>query len=251
MRQGATFSPLTLKDYVRQMRQIPAGTYSMGTSQGDEDEKPIQTVSVTPFRMGATPVTVAMWQEYCESTKTKMPETPWWGWQPTHPIVNVSWEDIQGQEGGGGYCEWASKQAGVKLRLPTEGQFEYCARGGGKKVLYPWGDSFNESKLWCSTKQIGDADRTSPVVREERTYVNSFGLSDMSGNVLQWCLNWYGPYTSGSVSALTGPISGKGRSLRGGSWYYGGADYFRCTRRFWFPAKFSVFFSGFRICTGS
>ena len=250
MGNGPAFAPLTLKDYIAQMRPIPGGTFLMGSDPGKEDEKPVHTVRLSRFRMGATPVTVGMWQEYCGATGRQMPETPNWGWQPSHPVVNVSWEDIQGQEGGGGYCEWASRQAGFRLSLPTEAQFEYCARDGGKNIVYPWGDRFDRGLLWCSRQEFGDAGRTSPVVRDERIHVNSLGLSDMTGNVFQWCRDWYGPYPAGPATDPKGPSSGRERCLRGGSWDGLNPVNFRCALRDWGPPGSRYFSLGFRLSAG-
>ncbi|MFM7323244.1 MAG: formylglycine-generating enzyme family protein, partial [Armatimonadota bacterium] len=151
---GASSAPL-LKDYVARMRPIPGGTFRMGSNQGGKEEKPVHTVTLSPFRMGATPVTVGMWKEYCSATGTSMPSTPAWGWLDDHPVVNVSWADIMGSDGKGGYCAWASEVAGFRLTLPTEAQWEYGARGGKEGLKYPWGNDFDGSKLWCS-KEYGD-----------------------------------------------------------------------------------------------
>ncbi len=186
MGQGPAFAPLTLKDYVRQMRPIPGGTCLMRAYLVPSDDK---LVRLSPFRMGATPVTVGMWMEYCRATGTRMPVAPRWGWKPNHPMVNVSWNDIMGADGKGGFCAWASGVAGVRLTLPTEAQWEYCARDGGKPIKYPWGNRFDASKCWCSRSSTRLM--TAPVDRTDSIYRNGLGLTDMVGNVWEWCSDWY------------------------------------------------------------
>lgn len=257
MGNGPAFAPQTLKEYVAQMRLIPGGTFTMGDDRSKyKPEKPAHSITLSPFQMGATPVTVGMWMEYCYQVGVPMPYPPEWEWKPNHPMVRVSYDDVVGEEGAEGYCEWASRQVGVRLRLPTEAQFEYCARDGGKDIAYPWGDQFDASLLWCSVQEQGDARRTSPVVRAERIHVNSLGLSDMAGNVGQWCSDWYGDYrgvnlvdsraglvgmfrkkrtilTASSEPLLdpTGLPQGDNRCVRGGSWFFILPSVFRCAAR--------------------
>ena len=83
-------------------------------------EKPVHTVTLSAFRMAATPVTVAVWKEYCKATSTPLPKEPSWGFIDDHPVIYVSWNDIMGIDGKGGFCAWATELAGIKLMLPTE-----------------------------------------------------------------------------------------------------------------------------------
>jgi formylglycine-generating enzyme required for sulfatase activity len=117
-----------LKTYIEAMCTIPAGTFQMGSASGAADERPIHSVTISAFRMGATPITVAVWKEYCTATGTTLPPAPDWGLLDDHPIVNVSWNDIMGVNGDGGFCAWASDIAGFRLTLPTEAQFEYLRK---------------------------------------------------------------------------------------------------------------------------
>jgi len=245
MARGPAFAPLTLKDYVRQMRPIPAGTFRMGSNQGSAGEKPMHTVRLSRFRMGATPATVAMWQEYCASTGKAMPDAPNWGWIDDHPMVNVSWNDIVGADGEGGYAAWASEVSSLRLTLPTEAQWERAARGGVDGQEYPWGNRFDDSKLWCSVST--SRGKTAPVSRSSNVFRNAFGLSDMSGNVWQWCLDWYGPYGPGNAVDPVGPASGDARVIRGGSWYSNLDFYFRCALRVRITPVDRLNYLGFRL----
>ncbi len=226
-----------LRKYVESLRPIPAGTFQMGSSIGELNQRPVHSVTLSAFRMGATPVTVAVWKEYCEATGTPLPEAPKWGLKDNRPVVNVSWDDIMGSDGKVGFCAWASDVAGIRLTLPTEAQFEYAARGGEDGLTYPWGDSFDVSKLWCAEIWIGTGmapvTKTAPVTRTTYIFRNAYGLTDMSGNVWQWCSDLYGPYSSSSQNDPSGPssTSDNKRCIRGGSWYNDYPDYFRCAFR--------------------
>ena len=218
-----------LKAYVDAMCDIPAGTFQMGRKCLFGDTKPVHTVTLSAFRMGATPVPVAVWKEYCVATGMSLPDPPAWGWLDDHPMVRVSWNDIMGEESRGGFSEWASDVAGVDLTLPTEAQFEYASRGGQEGLEFPWGDSFDDSNLWCSVKTSRTG--TAPVGRSSNVYRNVHGLADMSGNVWQWCSDWYGRYGSGALKDPLGPSSGRDRCVRGGSWNFTYPDFFRCASR--------------------
>ena len=241
-----------LNAYIESLRPIPAGTFQMGSSSGNSDEKPKHTVRLSAFRMGATPVTVTIWKEYCAATGITLPKAPDWGLLDDHPVVNVSWNDIMGMDGDGGFCAWASDIAGFRLTLPTEAQFEYAARGGRDDLQYPWGNTFDRSKLWCSGTWFGDAGKTAPVVRSSNIYRNAFGLTDMSGNVWQWCSDLYIPYDSTTQTDPSGPSSSsnKSRCVRGGSWIISYPDIFRCAYRDRsLPDVRSIDF-GFRLSAG-
>jgi sulfatase modifying factor 1 len=222
-----------LRAYVEVLRSIPQGSFHMGSTNRESDEQPKHIVRLSAFRMGVNPVTVALWREYCVATETPLPAEPSWGFISNHPIVLVSWDDIMGSGGKGGFCAWASDIAGFRLTLPTEAQFEYAARGGVAGQEFPWGDTFDRSKLWCSITTDSDAGQTAPVIRTSNIYRNPFGLTDMSGNVWQWCSDWYGPYTSGSQTNPAGPSSTSEtrRSLRGGSWSFKYSNVFGCANR--------------------
>lgn len=173
-----------LRWYVSKLRSIPGGKYRFGASPAHK--KSGTPVTMSPFRMGATPVTWGMWKEYRQSVGVpgkgiKLPPDSGWGYPDDHPVVWVSWNDIMDP---GGFCEWASGVAGFKLTLPTQAQWEYAARGGQDGLEYPWGNDFDDSKLWFDEKQTAAVDRTN------RIYRNGYGLTDMIGNVYQWCADY-------------------------------------------------------------
>jgi sulfatase modifying factor 1 len=236
-------APMTIKQYVSQMRKIPGGRFTMGRTYNLEDkfgtykdEVPANLVDISAFTMGGTHVTVGMWREYLiANTSLSMPKRPKWGWIDSHPMVNVSWNDIMGQDGKGGYCAWASRESGIKLILPTEAQWEFVAKGG-KDRMYPWGDEYDDSKLWGSAYK--DRFRTAAVDRLNNVFTNRFGISDMCSNVSEWCLDGFQPYDKstdrlGYVRVPRNPVQvGKYKCTRGASW--GNTNEFlsfRCTAR--------------------
>lgn len=145
-----------------------------------------------------------------------------------------------GMDGNGGYCAWASKITGIKLILPTEAQYEYACRGGKDGLEYPWGNTFDDRLLWCS--ELTDRIRSAPVDRTEHIYRNAYGLTDMVGNVQQWCLDFLGeanPITDYVFTSANLPRKDprrpwsniwRQRCIRGSSWG-SGRVYARCADR--------------------
>jgi formylglycine-generating enzyme required for sulfatase activity len=176
-------APLT-KQYVAEMTPIPGGQFLMGSNR-HVNSRPVHLKSIKGFLMGRTPVTVGMWKEYCSATNRPMPEPPVWGWLDDHPVVNVSWDDIHG-DSANDFCAWVSRVTGLYVTLPSEAQWEYAARGGYEGKVFPWGNEFDDSQLWSSMAK--DRDTTAPVNRQHNRYMN-FGVSDLYGNVFQWCLD--------------------------------------------------------------
>lgn len=236
-----------LNAYIASMRCIPAGEFLMGSMSGDCDQRPVHSVVLGAFRMGATPVTVAVWKEYCVATKTPLPDAPKWGLLDDHPIVNVSWFDIMGADGNGGFCAWASDVACFQLKLPTEAQFEYASLGGNVDVEFPWGNAFDCTKLWCSIETIGDAGGTASVERTSRNYQNAYGLSDIVGNVYQWCADWYEPYALSSARIPPSKESMPRGCARGASWRSTASVYYRIANRSRFKPTRKCSFLGFRL----
>jgi formylglycine-generating enzyme required for sulfatase activity len=238
-----------LNTYIEAMCKIPDGTFQMGSASGAADERPIHSVTISAFRMAATPITVAIWKEYCIATGSTLPPAPDWGLLDDHPIVNVSWNDIMGLNGDGGFCAWASDVAGFRLTLPTEAQFEYATIGGKSQTEFPWGDVFDRSKLWCSDNEFSDAASTAPANRLSRTFCNAYGLTDMSGNVWQWCLDVYAPYSNEATTDPSGPTKTRTneRCVRGGSWFSIDSAIFRLSTRFRNSPAESIDGIGFRL----
>jgi formylglycine-generating enzyme required for sulfatase activity len=125
-------------------------------------------------------------------------------------VINVSWDDITQK-----YIPWLNKETGKTYRLPTEAEWEYAARGG-TDTAYPWGNAIGKGNVNCNNGSCGDKfEYTAPVGSFE---ANGYGLSDMHGNVWEWCEDWHGDYASSPVSNPKGAASGADRVVRGGSW---------------------------------
>jgi hypothetical protein len=236
--------------YISSLRSISAGEFTMGSESGFSDEKPVHSVTLSAFRMGATPVTVAVWNEYCRAQNLNMPNPPDWGWIDDHPIVNVSWNDIMGEDGNGGFCAWASEQTGFKLTLPTEAQHEFSSLGGRDGLVYPWGNTFDNGSLWCSIleKRL----QTAPTLRNQYNFPNDYLLNDMAGNVWQWCSDLYAGYGSDSQIDPAGPdySDDDQRCVRGGSWRSADPTVFRCANRVKSDPSVSDYDTGFRLSAG-
>lgn len=238
-----------LKWYVSNLRSTPGGSYLYGASPSQKRSG--SRITMSPFKMGATPVTWGMWKEYRRSVAVpgkdiKLPRDPGWGYPDDHPVVSVSWEDIMQPSG---FCEWASKTAGFKLTLPSGAQYEYAARGGKDGLDYPWGNTFEYSRLWCGNANVK---QTAAVDRPDRIYRNGYGLTDMVGNVDQWCSDYFNVTYRPVGKDPVDNNNGGARCCRGGDCFNYELDLgsFRCaTRSFWLPEEGSHFI-GFRLVAG-
>lgn len=224
-----------------------------------DGERPVHRVSIASFSIDTAAVTVAEFGMFVDATAWvtdaerfgssavfhlavaadsrdvlgSSPAAPWWrevrgaDWRHPygqrsdvaelgdHPVVHVSWRDAQA------YCDWAGR------RLPTEAEWEYAARGGVPGRRFPWGDELTPGGEWrCNIWQGEFPTRntradgwltTAPV----RTYpANGFGLHEVSGNVWEWCSDWYAAdyYERSPHEDPQGPLDGDRRVIRGGSY---------------------------------
>lgn len=224
-----------LSQYCKAMRAIKGRTLSIGSDSHAENERPRHSITLSTFKLGASPVTVGLWKEYCAATQVEMPTAPAWGWLDDHPIVNVSYTDITTAtlpSGKPGFLTWAVITSGVQLMLPTESQWEAAAQSKNPSDDYAWGADFDINKLWCSKESWKDAGKTASTTRKDRIFTNHYGIRDLIGNVWEWCQDWNGPYTSELSKDPIGPPSGMRRAIRGGSWYNEWPDVFRTSYRY-------------------
>ena len=174
---------------------VAGGTFQMG-SNSERDEKPIHTVTVSSFFMDKTEVTQAEYRKVMGKNPSNFSGCD------DCPVEKVSWHDANA---------YAKK---VGKRLPTEAEWEYAARGGNKSKGYTYSGSNDLNAAGWYDNNSGS--KTHPVAQKQP---NELGLYDMSGNVWEWCSDWYGDYSSSPQTDPQGPNSGKYRVLRGGSWY--------------------------------
>jgi len=185
---------------------IPAGDFLYGN---DNVRKRLPA-----YQMMKYPVTVAQYRHFCTATGRQMPDAPSWGWQDTHPVVNVNWDDAAA------FATWAG------LALPTEEEWEKAARGTDGRA-YPWGNAWDAAKAHCSKKEWGDAQQTAPVGRYPAG-ASPYGCLDLAGNVWEWCDSWYDNKKDTRV-------------VRGGGWVTNDPDYFRATyRRSYAPTNWGL-----------
>jgi formylglycine-generating enzyme required for sulfatase activity len=222
---------------------LPGGTFTMGGGERPE-ENPAHSVTVSPFAIDITEVTVARFGRFIAATKYRT-DAEKWGWSgvfditgqawtpvngatwdkvagpsapkaaPDDPVTQVSWNDAVA------FCAYE------KGRLPTEAEWEFASRGGKDKEIYPWGDELRPggkpaANWWQGTfpakPRVEDGFKSrAPVARFKP---NGYGLYDMIGNVWEWNADWYDPtyYAKSPAVNPRGPTAGKDRVMRGGSW---------------------------------
>jgi formylglycine-generating enzyme len=247
-----------------EMVQVPGGTYPMGAVDRDADaricERPRHDVTVSGFMLDRHETTVAEYREAVDagvvpaaSCPTRHPDEEAlcnWGRddRDDHPINGVSWHEARK------YCEWKGK------RLPTEAEFEFALRAGQHDAVYPWGDSRVPPGRFGNVvgeETQGGYPRWEHVQGYRDGFVGSspvgsfepspLGLYDMSGNVWEWCGDWYGvdSYPAAAQVDPAGPEYGEHKILRGGGFHCILAE-LRSAERHHKPATDDSFYSGFR-----
>ncbi|MEW5939212.1 MAG: SUMF1/EgtB/PvdO family nonheme iron enzyme [Chloroflexota bacterium] len=191
---------------------IPAGEFSMGSTDGSDDEKPVHAVYLDGYWMDKTEVTNAMYKK-CEDagrcdppaySKSSTRESYYGNSRyDDYPVIYISWNNANA------YCQWAGR------RLPTEAEWEKAARGSDGRT-YPWGNGDPSATLLNFSGNVGDTTE----VGSYPSGASYYGLLDMAGNVWEWVADWFDAdyYSSAPTSNPQGPSSGEQRVLRGGSW---------------------------------
>ena len=188
------------------MVYVQGGTFTMGAtseqgSNAGDDEKPSHSVTLSSYYIGETEVTQGLWETVMGSNPSKFKGA-------NNPVECVSWDDCKS------FISKLNSLTGQRFRLPTEAEWEFAARGGSKSKHYKYSGSNTLSAVaWYKDNSGGS---THPVKTKSS---NELGLYDMSGNVYEWCQDWYGGYSSGSQTNPAGPSSGSNRVIRGGCWF--------------------------------
>lgn len=187
------------------MIYVEGGVFMMGGSNKEvahvaNDEKPVHKVALDGYYLAETEVTQKLWTAV-------MGNNPSYYKGDNLPVENVSWNDCMN------FIKKLNSLSGKQFVLPTEAQWEFAARGGrnGNMTLYSGGNDFDEV-LWCKSNSEG----ATKVVKQKKP--NELGLYDMSGNVWEWCSDFYGIYPNGSVYNPRGITTGVAKVYRGGSW---------------------------------
>ena len=221
------------------MVSVTGGTFKMGaqkTSSGsanydddaDDDEAPVHNVTLSDYKIGETEVTQELYQAVMGTNPSN-----WLG--AKLPVEKVSWNDCQT------FITKLNAATGQTFRLPTEAEWEFAARGGTKSQGYKYSGSNTLGDVAWYTDNSGS--KTHEVGTKQP---NELGLYDMSGNVYEWCQDWFGDYSSSAQSNPTGATSGSYRVRRGGSWNFT-ARCCRVTYRLSNTPTYAYSYLGFRL----
>ena len=210
------------------MVNIPAGCFQMGSNKGNSDENPVHPVCLDAYDIGKYEVTQAQWQRVMGNNPSIFKGR-------NKPVEKVSWDDVQS------FIRKLNLQTGQDYRLPTEAEWEYACRSGGKEQKYCGGNNA-DSVAWY----VDNSRSTTHNVGQKQA--NDLGLYDMSGNVWEWVQDRYdGDYYKDSpVDNPKGATSGSDRVRRGGSWY-GFALYLRSAVRYNDSPGYRLGSLGFRL----
>lgn len=242
-----------------EMVEIPGGTFLMGAPESEaeswDNERPQHKVSVSPFLLGRYAVTQAQWREVAGWPKSN-PDAPELDRNPSHfkgndhPVENIAW--IEAAE----FCTRLTQKTGRAYRLPTEAEWEYACRAG-TTTPFAFGETITPEYVnYNGNSPYGRASkgkyRAETVPVGSLGVANAFGLSDMHGNVYEWCQDWYSEsyyeecHRQGIVNDPQGPTSGNYRVVRGGSWNFNGS-FCRSASRYTFRPGDRNLSVGFRI----
>jgi formylglycine-generating enzyme required for sulfatase activity len=214
------------------MAGVEGGTFMMGATSEQtgaySDEKPVHFVTLSDYYIGETEVTQELWIAVMGTNPSSFTGN-------TRPVEQVSWDDCRT------FISKLNALTGENFRLPTEAQWEFAARGGNKSRgnLYSGGNSLGDV-VWYYENS---GNKTHAVKTKSP---NELGLYDMSGNVWEWCRDWYGGYSSAAVTNPTGPASRTYCVNRGGCWNSDASNCRAANRYIYAPgARFSTL--GFRL----
>jgi sulfatase modifying factor 1 len=189
---------------------VEGGSFKMGSDRdgADENEQPVHRVTLDSFAIGKYAITFEEYDVYCKTMGKDLPADLSWG-RGKRPVIQVSWYDAIA------YAEWLSTKEDKTYRLATEAEWEYAARGGQQSKDYQYvGSDAVDEVAWYDDNS---GDNTHEIGQKR---ANELGLYDMSGNVWEWCKDWFDKeyYANSPANNPLGPIEGSNRVLRGGGW---------------------------------
>lgn len=222
-----------VREIVTSMIRVDGGTFTMGANNGlSSDENPAHNVFLFDYYMAEVTVTQKQWTAI-------MGENSLWnesyGKGDDYPANFISYQQAQQ------FIDLLSQYSGLKFRMPTEAEWEYAACGGKHSYDYTYSGSNDADQVaWHRDNASGTMHPSA------KLKANSLGMFDMSGNVWEWCSDWYGSYTGEYANNPTGPASGTKRVVRGGSFTYE-AKYCRCKARNCLPEANQSLAVGLRL----
>lgn len=224
------------------MKLVKAGTFQMGSTVEDLNANPVHQVTITKdYYMGETEVTQALWK----AVTGYSPTVDGSGWDSSFGIGDnlaayyISYDDVKS------FITKLNNLTGQTFRMPTEAEWEFAAKGGinSKGFTYSGSNTIGDVAWYKSNGAL-----TAHEVKTKAA--NELGLYDMSGNVYEWCADWFGSYSSSALTDPIGPASGSFRVIRGGSWFT--SDLFcRSVDRAYVSPLARNFHYGFRLCLSS
>jgi len=180
---------------------VEGGKFTMGCTDGAEDERPTHEVTLSNFSIATKLVTQEQWQSIMGSNPSVHKGVA------NRPVENVRWSEVQE------FISRLNDSTGRQYRLPTEAEWEYAARGGNKSEGYKYsGSNTLDDVAWYG----GNSGNTTKPIGTKQP--NELGIYDMSGNVWEWCSDWYGTYSASPQTNPKGPATGQYRITRGGAY---------------------------------
>lgn len=225
--------PITVNGVTFNMIKVDGGTFTMGGTyeQGNSygDEKPTHQVTLSSYYIGETEVTQELWKAVMGNNPSNCHKGD------NLPVEYISWKDCQK------FISKLNKKTNRNFRLPTEAEWEYAARGGNKSNHTQYSGSSNLDDVGWYEKNSGGLSH--PVKTKK---ANELGIYDMTGNVSEWCQDWYGNYSGDAQANPIGPNSGVHRVLRGGCFIWN-AELCRLSGRVAWGAGSIGYSFGFRL----
>ena len=230
-----------IHEILDEMILIPGGSFLMGATDGEEDERPIHNVLVNSFYLSKYEITLKQWKDLMGTEPVHEENNRYFKMGNRFPVVNVNWYEAKE------FIAKLNDVIGHGFRLPTEAEWEYACRAGSKT-------KFSHGQLKMGLSQYAwyydNAFKKGEMYPHEvgTRKPNKFGLYDMMGNVYEWCFDWYGRnyYAESQVQNPQGPVYGSSKVVRGGDWAR--TDYFlRVTSRRYYSPHYRDVNVGFRL----